>query len=210
MNSATTSIPMTAMPSRRRFPVGAGCVVLALVMGLPLLCAIEITGYFRLSSATRALRSSVMESVPGQWDKRIAVHLGSLTLDLVRFGSRFFKLPPEPRAAIDSLHGAEVGVYRLHDAPATVNYYTILAAADKSMSRRGWERIVGVAEGRQFVAVYAPHGIRTVGRLACCVLVLHEQDLVVASVRGNPEPLLELVRRLPANNFALVSGFPKI
>ena len=44
-----------------------------------------------------ALRSSVIESVPGQWDKRFAVHVGGLTLGLVRFGSLFFNLPPEPK-----------------------------------------------------------------------------------------------------------------
>jgi hypothetical protein len=72
-------------------------VVLALVLCLPLLCAVGIAGYFRLSSATEALRSSVIESVPGQWDKRFAVHVGGLTLGLVRFGSLFFNLPPEPK-----------------------------------------------------------------------------------------------------------------
>jgi hypothetical protein len=177
---------------RLRFRVRTGYVVLALVLCLPLLCAIGIAGYFRLSSATQALRNSVIESVPGQWDKRFAVHVGGLTLGLVRFGSRFFNLPPEPKAALEALHGAEVGVYNLHDAPCALDYSAMFTAADKCMRRRGWERIVGVTRSRQFVAVYMPRNLRTVKRMACCVAVLNEQDLVVASARGNLQPLLEL------------------
>ena len=183
----------SAVPSfRPRFRVRTGYVVLALVLCLPLLCAIGIAGCFRLSSATQALRNSVIESVPGKWDKRFAVHVRGLTLGLVRFGSRFFNLPPEPKAALEALQGAEVGVYNLHDAPSALDYSAMFTAADKCMRRRGWERIVGVARGRQFVAVYMPRNLRTVKRMACCVAVLNEQDLVVASARGNLEPLLEL------------------
>jgi len=192
-----------ALP-RRRFRVRTGYVVLALVLCLPLLCAISVAGYFRLSSATQALRSGVIESMPGKWDKRFAVHVGGLTLSLVRFGSRWFNLPPEPKAALAALHGAEVGVYRLQDAPAALDYSAMFTAADKSMRRRGWERIVGVARGRQFVAVYMPRDLRTVKRVRCCVAVLNEQDLVVASASGNVEPLLELAtQRLQEHDFPL-------
>jgi len=80
------------------------------------------------------------------------------------------------------------------------------------MSRRGWERVVGVAQGRQFVAVYLPRSLRTVNRMACCVAVLNEQDLVVASARGNLEPLLALAtQRLQGHDLSLgcfsVEGF---
>jgi hypothetical protein len=130
--------------------------------------------------------------VPGQWDKRFAVHVGGLTLGLVRFGSLFFNLPPEPKAALETLHGAEVGVYNLQDAPSALDYSAMFTAADKCMRRRGWERIVGVARSRQFVAVYMPRNLRTAKRMECCIAVLNEQDLVVVSARGNLEPLLEL------------------
>jgi hypothetical protein len=198
--AGNSAVPHGGMPpatsaagsSRLRFRVRTGYVVLALVLCLPLLCAIGIAGCFHLSSATQALRSSVIESAPGQWDKRFAVRVPGLALGLVRFGSRFFNLPPELKAALDALHGAEVGVYNLQDAPCALDYSAVFTAADKCMRQRGWERIVGVARGRQFVAVYMPRNLRTAKRMACCVVVLNEQDLVVASARGNLEPLLEL------------------
>jgi len=199
-------LPVTcaAASPRRRFRVRTGYVVLALVLCLPLLCAIGIAGYFRLSSATQALRSSVLDSVPGKWDKRLAVHFGGLTLSLVRLGSRLFDLPPEPKAALAALRGAEVGIYRLQAAPTALDYSAMFAAADRSMRRRGWERVVGVARGRQFVAVYMPRNLHTVKRMGCCVAVLNEQDLVVASASGNLEPLLELAtQRLQEHAFSL-------
>jgi hypothetical protein len=178
--------------------VRPGYVVLGVVLCLPFLCVIGVTGYFRLSSATQALRSSVMEAVPGQWDKRFAIHVGGMTLGLVRLGSSFFKLPPEPKAALGALHGAEVGIYRLQHAPSALEYSAVFAATDKAMKRRGWDRIVGVAKGEQFVAVYMPHNLRTLKRMACCVVVLKERDLVVASASGNVQPLLDLaMQRLP-------------
>ena len=201
--------PVIAAPRRLRLRLRTGYFVLALVLCLPLLCAIGIVGYFRLSSPTQALRSSVMESVPGQWNKRFAVHVGGITTGLVRFGSDFFKLPPEPKAALAAIRGAEVGVYRLRNAPSVLDYSAMFAAADKSMKLRGWERIVGVAQGGQFVAVYMPRDLRTLKRMACCVVVLNDQDLVVASASGNLEPLLELATQRLQDHGVSAGGFPR-
>lgn len=186
---------INSVAGSRRGRLRAGHVILCLALCLPLICAVGVAGYFRLSYPTRALRTSLMESVPGQWDKRFAVHVGSLTLGLVRFGSQFFTLPPEPKAALGALHGAEVGVYRLEGPPATLDYPAMFVAADKAMERCGWERIVGVAKGTQFVAVYMPRNVRTLKRMGCSVVVLNERDLVVAGAHGNFEPLLDLAQR---------------
>ena len=203
MPTSQTTAPLasSAVSPPLRLGVRAGGVVLVLVFCLTLLCAIGIASCFRLSSAPRALRRSVMESVPGQWDKRFAVNVGGFTLGFVRFGSRFFNLPPEPKAALEALRGAEVGVYKLRNPPPALDYSAVFKAADDPMRRRGWERIVGVAQGGQLVAVYMPRGIRTLKRTACCVVVLNQEDLVVVSARGNVEPLLEL-ERVPLNIFA--------
>ena len=168
--------------------------VLSLFLILPVVCAGGIASYLHLRSSTQALRSAVMESVPGQWHKRFAVNVGCLTLGLVRFGSSFFHLPPEPRAALQALSHGEVGVYHLEEPTSSPDYAVILKTADKSMRRRGWERIVGVAQGGQFVAVYAPGNVG-VKDMSCCVAVLNDRDLVIVSARGNISPLLNLARR---------------
>ena len=81
------------------------------VLGTVALCVFSITGYFRLSSDTATLQSSLVKSVGGQWDKKVAIRVGWLTMGLVRTGLRFIHLDPEPRAAIEALRGVEVGVY---------------------------------------------------------------------------------------------------
>ena len=169
-------------------------VVLAMLC-LPLFCAIGVAGYFRLSSETTALRKSLMSSATGGWDKKFAVHVGSLTLGLVRAGSRLVKLPPEPRAALEALHGAEVGVYRLQPEALPVDHLRSLLAADGAMKARGWERIVGVAREQQLVAVYIPKKGLSPEKMACCLVVLQERELVVASARGNVRPLLEIAAK---------------
>jgi hypothetical protein len=162
------------------------------VMGI-----IGVTGYFRLSSETAALRTCVMSAVPGVWDKKIALHVGWLTTTVIRTGSRFFTLPPEPRAALDALHGAEVGVYKLQQDPGSLDFPAFFASTDRTMKSRGWDRIVSVAKEREFVGVYFPHRKVSLRGVKCCVVVLQGRDLVVASASGNLEPLLKLAEDRP-------------
>lgn len=72
----------------------------------------------------------------------------------------------------------------------------MLAAADSAMTARGWERAVGVADGRNLVTVYFPKKI-SVQRLKCCVMVFDGKELVLVSAQGNPEPLLEYALAQP-------------
>jgi hypothetical protein len=190
----------TPEPPRPGFRFRRRYVVIAAVVCLPVVGALAVTSYFRLSSETKALRQSLMSCVPGQWDKKFAVHVGGITMGFVRVGSRFVHLPPEPRAALEALHGAEVGVYELsEDMPAT-NAPAIFRAADKAMNAHGWQRIVGVVQARNLVGVYIPCRGFSAHRMSCCVAVLHERDLVVASARGNVAGLLELAgTRLETN-----------
>ena len=173
----------------------AGQVVLAGTLLFLGCCALGIVSMFHLGSEATALRRTVMGSVPGLWDKTIALRVGGVTTALVRGGSRFFHMPAEPRAALDSLRGAEVGVYRLREQPGRVECGPILAQADKAMAARGWARVVGVVQEHQLVAVYMPKKGVSARRMKCCVAVLNERDLVVVSARGNLEPLLAIAQK---------------
>ena len=139
------AIPSSRPPSRLRLI----CLILLPILLLPVLCVVGIASYFHLGSSTRALGSAVMESVPGEWHKQFAVNVGYVTVGLVRFGSAFFRLPPEARAALQALDGGEVGVYEVKGETLHPDYAAILGAADKAMRRRGWERVVGVSDGSQ-------------------------------------------------------------
>ena len=66
-------------------------------------------------------------------------------------------------------------------------------AVAREMQSRGWTRVLGVIEKKELVAIYVPAGLSS-QRMKCCLMVLDKQHLVVASVQGNAEPLLELAR----------------
>ena len=136
-----------------------------------------------------------MESVGGQWDRKFAVHVGSLTMGVVRLGSHCIHLPPEPRAALDTLHGAEVCVYHLREEPQSVDAAAIFSSADRAMKALGWDRVVGVTRERELVAVYLPHKTIRPAKMSCCVMVFHDRELVIVSAQGNLEPLFEIARK---------------
>ena len=178
-------------------------LLLLVLFGLPLLGAVGVASYFRLSSDTRALRRNVMTSVPGQWDTKVAVRIGWLTTGLVRECSQLVQLPPEPRAALDALRGVEVAVYELQQQPRKADYAAVLALADKTMTSRGWDRVVGVVEANQCVAIFVPQKKFSAQNSACRVLVLSERDLVIVSAHGDLTPLLDLASKHVADTTSL-------
>ncbi len=166
-------------------------VILALLSAVAL-GVIGVTGYFRLSSDTAALQSSLIKSAGGHWNKKIAVRVGWVTTALLRNALRWVHLDREPRAVIDALHGIEVGVYNQTPGERRIDRGAMLSATDKAMSRCGWIRAVGVAKEQELVAVYLPRKGLSAGSMKCRVIVLHGDTLVVASARGNLKPLIEI------------------
>src|SRR5260221_7626406 len=164
--------------------------VLCAVAPIPVLVVSGVLSFFQLSGETSALRASALETLPGTWNSKVAVHVGFFTTGLVRLGSRFFKLPPEAQAGIASLRGAEVSVYKSQGTDSWVDTGVVLAHADKAMSARRWDRVVGVCREGELVAVYVPRRGFSADSVRCCVLVLHRGDLVVAGVSGNINPVL--------------------
>jgi hypothetical protein len=174
------------------FPLRVRDIVLVTILAGLLIVIIGVTSYFRLSSEASILRESAMAGVEGTWSKKIALNVGFLTTGVVRAGSHLFKLAPEPRAAFDSIRGAEVGIYKLQGTAGWVDSGAILARADKAMSARRWDRVVAVSHENELVAVYVPRRGLSSERLRCCVLVLEGGNLIVAGASGNLEPLLQI------------------
>jgi hypothetical protein len=159
--------------------------------------AFKVVGLFYVSRDARALREGAMHSVAGEWNKEIEVSIGSWTVNLARAGLSFVDLPPEARTALKSLRGAEAGIYRLRQGGPAVNHAAMLSDADKAMVGRGWERLVGVLNRTEMVAIYVPSKISSARDVKVCVAVMDKQQLVIASARSNLEPLVELAARQP-------------
>jgi hypothetical protein len=84
----------------------------------------------------------------------------------------------------------ECSVYQLQSDSA--DHAKLLIEADKAMSKRGCDRIVGVIDDNQLVAVYAPRDQSSHRNLSFSVMVLTGRELVCATARGNLEPVLQL------------------
>jgi hypothetical protein len=184
--------PQTSQAPRK---IGRGYIVAAVILLMMGLGFTGVAGYLRLGSESTVLRRSVMNNVAGRWDKKFAVHVGWFTMGVVRWGSHWFSVPPEARAALEACHGVEVGVYKLQPDAGAVDSAAIFSTADAAMSRRGWERAVCVVKPNQMVGIYVPRRGLSCSSLACSVVVLNDRDLVVGTARGNPQPLLEIAAR---------------
>jgi len=92
---------LAGQAGKRKFPIG--WITLGVLALLAIAAAHAVTGYFRLNAGREVLRDSALAAMPGEWDQRIALSVGWFTTGVIRTGSRFFQMPPEPRAALDSL-----------------------------------------------------------------------------------------------------------
>jgi hypothetical protein len=164
-------------------------------MGIALavaLVSIGLTGCFKVSTDVGALRDSVMKAAHAEREERIEIGIGPLTLNLARAGLAFVDLEPETRTALHTVRSAEVGVYKLRSERRQLNHAAMLSAADKTMTDRGWDRVVGVMNRRELVAIYVPAQVRSTRKVKVCLVAVSGQELVVASARGNLEPLMEM------------------
>ena len=151
-----------------------------------------VTSYFRPSSATKALRNGLIESSGVEWRQRIALNVGGLTFGAVRGGLSFFPLDARARAALGAVCGAEVGIYELVSDAERPDCAAMLAAADKAMTSRGWDRVVGVIDGDNLITVYISEKTTSARRLECCVMVFDGEQMILASALANLQPLVQI------------------
>jgi hypothetical protein len=172
----------------------AGILLAVTVLPLALLASV-VAGHLGVSRDVRVLRKSLMESAGCDWDRRIELNVGAMTLDLAGAVLAFVDLDPDARAALRAVRGADVGVYTLRNHARNLDRGAMLLAADAAMASHGWDRLVGVSDHDQLVAVYLPARIHSPRDVKVCIAVLEDNQLVVASARSNVEPLIELAFR---------------
>lgn len=156
--------------------------------------ALGVASYFQLSSETRALRNGLMKASGAEWQQQIGLNIGWGTFGIVRAGLSFVPLEPEVKAAMKAPRGVEVGIYELSPGAKPPDCSAMLAVADKVLSARGWERVVGVLDGEGMVSVFVPAGAVLTSKVKCYVLVFDGQQMVMVSAKVDAEPLLECVR----------------
>ncbi|MGA2180390.1 MAG: hypothetical protein ABSH15_12510 [Verrucomicrobiota bacterium] len=181
-------------PARRLWLWG----ILAAPLLLLVVLAVGVASCFRLSSDARALRNGLIKSSGVEWRQQIALNAGNLTLGIVRAGLSRARLDPGVRAVLQAVRGAEAGVYRLPSGAKSPERAAMFDAADTTMTARGWDRVVGVMDGRNLVTVYMSGKNVSSPRMKCCVMVFDGSEMVLVSAQANLEPLVEYALNQPA------------
>jgi hypothetical protein len=179
MRRASLGTPLSIMNTSR---------LLALFATVALL--LTTTGCFRVGSETAALRDAALDSGFGRADQKIEVGVGFFTVGLARLASQYVDIPPEARTAIGSLKQAECAVYEVRDRRGSLS--SVLAEADRAMESRGCERLVGVIQKNQLVAVYVPRDMDSARNVKASVLVLDRRQLVCVTASADARDLVQL------------------
>ena len=187
--------PVPARPSRRiwRWLLIAAGLCLAPWLAL----AVVVCSYLTLDRDVAVLREHVMDATDAEWSTKVQMSAGRTTLGAIGAGLGFLRHRDvgDARLALAAVHSASVGVYERRSGSMDVSRERIFAETDRAMEKRGWTRLVGVADRHDTVLVYVPQDMDTDGPVDVCVAVLSGKELVVTSTSVDPAALAELVAR---------------
>jgi hypothetical protein len=194
--------------SRQR---GSVLAWLAVLLGLAVVTVIAVVlavlSLFRIDADSAALRQSVMKATDVQWHRQIEVGVGPFILGLARTGLCFVDLEPEIKSALRAARGASVGIYQLNAREGSLDRSAIVREVDTAMTRRGWDRILVVLGHEECVIAYVPSSIPSTRDLRICLMILEGDQLVVTSLRADPEPVMELLlREIKESTQGVISG----
>ena len=155
----------------------------------------SLPGFLHVGRDAAALRNGLLKTASHEFAPVVEANLGPVTFWAVRTGLGFAPLEPEARMALRAVRAAEVSYSQRSHPGGKLDPATMLADADRAMTARGWERIVGVREGEDLVAVYVPKNLRSPRDVRFCVALVGAEELVVAAGRSNLEPLMDIAAR---------------
>lgn len=192
--------PATAPRARHRYWPW----ILGFLLTPPVVLGLMVWSAVHLNRDATALRQELMLATGADWNTKVQLSAGPLLLSAVRAGvGCLHDLPPEARAALSAVRSASVGVYeRSHSGGPALRDH-LLAAADELMNRRGWIRIVGVADGGDTVMIYLPAGAESATPSSVCLAVCSNRELVIVAAQVEPDALAALaVRELDKRKLA--------
>jgi hypothetical protein len=153
--------------------------------------ALGVASYFWVGPEVRGLRDAALQNASGHFHRKIELNVGRCSFGLAHLIAPFIpKMPKEARQALSAAKAAQVSIYET-DRRFTESV-GMLRAADEGMTRRGWMRLVGVAQHDCTVAVYIPKKMSSARNARVCVLALNERQLVCVYARTDLEPLWRL------------------
>ncbi len=187
--------PQTPAPRRRVWRwvlLGLGLCLAPFVV-----LALMAASYLTLDSDASALRKQVMAATDSGWDTKVQLSVGRVTLGAVRSGLLFVhnKDVGDARLALAAVRHASVGVYERKSGADDWPREQLFTNTDQAMTKRGWSRLVGVADHKDTVLVYVPQDLDPEGPVEICVAVVNGKALVVVSTSVDADKLAELAAR---------------
>lgn len=192
MNPAPQATPAPRRQVWRWVLLGAGLCLTPFV-----LLAVAVISYVTLDREVRVLRNHVMDATDSTWNTKVQMSVGRLTLGAIGQGLRFVdhKDMADARLALRSVKHASVGVYERRSGGQDWSRERLFTATDRAMQKRGWTRMVGVAEKKETVLIYMQDDLGEDGPFEICIAVVNDKEMVVCSTTVDAEALGELVAR---------------
>ncbi len=150
-----------------------------------------------LNADAAVLRREVMAATDAKWHTKVQLDIGGITLGAVRAGLKFVHHEniAEARLALKAVRCASVGVYETNVRITNIARSQLFSRTDALMQRRGWTRLVGVAEDNETVLIYTSDVTGSDRRIDLCLAVVDGRQLVIVSTRVDAEVLAELAAR---------------
>jgi hypothetical protein len=161
------------------------------------LLAMVAASYLTLDRDVAVLRRHVMDATDAGWDTKVQMSVGRFTLGAIGQGLRFVQHEDiaDARLALRAVKHASVGVYERGAGGAHWSREQLFTETDEAMRKRGWTRMVGVADKKETVLVYIPTDMKDDGPVDICLAVVSGKELVVVSTTVDPEALGALVAK---------------
>ncbi len=169
-----------------------------------LVLALAAVSFLTLDRDAVVLRQHVMAATGIDWHTKVQLSVGRMTIGAVRTGLAFVhhKDIEDARLALSAVRHASVGVYEVQPGrTASWSRQRLFAEADEAMLKREWLRVVGVADGKDTVLIYAPQNFAPDEPVKICVAVVNDRELVVVSASVDSAALADLVAKHAGDSF---------
>jgi len=159
--------------------------------------AILAASFLTLESDAAALRKHVMAATSNDWHTKVQMDVGSLTIAAIRTGLAFVHKEEmaEAKQALAAVRHASVGVYERDAGPADWSREQLFADTDRAMQKRGWTRLVGVADDKDTVLIYISPEASADKPIDLCLAVVNGRELVVVSTSIDAGKLADIVEK---------------
>jgi len=174
---------------------------LAALIALPIYA---VSSLLHIRPETRIVRSAAMEAVAPQsdWHRQIEINVGPVGLGLARLVTAFVDVNDVDEiayTALSAIHNVQVSVYQSR-GPSGMNGRAAFQSAAAAMGGQSWQRVVGVLDGDDTVAVFVPSDLDAEGSIEVCVVVCSEDTLVIAATRADLDALAPLIAQVTARH----------